>query len=108
MDEVTQKWGKLSLTEREVVKHDFKDMYVVERAVIVARFFMKRRVNIKAVTSTLKSAWKTELSFEVRDLGENKAIFLFGDETYMVCVLNNGPWSFDKYLLAVHKLEKDE
>ena len=66
--------------EREVVEHDFKDMDVVERAVIMARFFVKRRVNLKAVASTLKSAWKTELGFEVRDLGENKAIFLFEDE----------------------------
>ena len=81
MDEVTQKWGKLSLTEREVVEHNFKDMDAVERAAIVARFFMKRRVKLKAMVSTLKSAWKTELSFEVRDLGENKAIFLFEDET---------------------------
>ena len=38
------------------------------------------------------SAWKTQLSFEVRDLGENKAIFLFEDETDMVWVLDNGPW----------------
>ena len=96
------------LTEREVVEHNFKDIDVVEGAAIVARFFTKRRVNLKAVASTLKSAWKTELSFEVRDLGESKAIFLFEDETDMVRVLNNSPWSFDKYLLAVHKLEKDE
>lgn len=108
MDEVTQKWGKLSLTEREVVEHDFKDTDVVERAAIVARFFTKRRVNLEAVASALKSAWKTELSFEVRDLGENKAIFLFADKTDMDRVLNKGPWSFDKYLLAVHKLEMDE
>ena len=64
-----------------MVEHNFKDMDVVERAAIVASFFMKRRVNLKAMASTLKSAWKTEFSFEVRDLGENKVIFLFEDET---------------------------
>lgn len=26
----------------------------------------------------------------------------------MVRALNNSPWSFDKYLLAIQKLEKDE
>ncbi|KAL0012144.1 hypothetical protein SO802_007252 [Lithocarpus litseifolius] len=108
MDKVTKMWGNLSLTEREVVEHDFKDTNVIKKAAIVARFFMKRRVNLEVVASTLMSAWKTELSFEVCDLGENKAIFLFKEETDMVRVLSNSLWSFDKYLLAVHKLEKKE
>ncbi|KAF3963680.1 hypothetical protein CMV_011955 [Castanea mollissima] len=68
IDEVTQNWGKLSLTQREVVEHDFKDTDVVEGAAIVARFFTKRRVNLEVVANTLKSALKTELSFEIHDL----------------------------------------
>lgn len=108
MDEVTKKWGNLSLTEREKVEHDLQDTGPVEGAAIVAKFFTKRRVNLEAVANTLKSAWRTEFSFEVRDLGENKAIFLFEDETDMVRVLTNGPWSFDKYLVAIHKLGEKE
>ena len=102
MDEVTKKWGNLSLTKREVVEHDLQDTELVEGAATVAKFFTKRRVNLGAVTNTLKGAWRTDLSFEVHDLGENKAIVLFEDETDMIRVLTNGPWSFDKYLLAVH------
>ena len=108
MDEVTKKWGNLSLTEREVTEHDLQDTPRVEGAAIVAKFFTKRRVNLGAVANTLKSAWRTDLSFEFRDLGENKAIVLFEDETDMIRVLTNGPWSFDKYLLAVHKLGEEE
>ena len=108
MDEVTKKWGNLSLTEREVIEHDLQDTARVEGAAIVAKFFTKRRVNLGAVANTLKSAWRTDLSFEVRDLGENKAVVLFEDETDMIRVLTNGPWSFDKYLLAVHKLGEEE
>nr|POF14968.1 hypothetical protein CFP56_63306 [Quercus suber] len=108
MDEVTKKWGNLSPTEREVVEHDLQDTELVEGAAIVAKFFTKRRVNLEAVANTLKSAWRTDLSFEVRDQGENKAIFLFEDETDMIRVLTNGPWTFDKYLLAVHKLGEEE
>lgn len=82
MDEVTKKWGNLSLTEREVVDHDLHDTDLVEGAAIVAKFFTKRRVNFEAVASTLKSTWKTDLSFEVCDLGKNKAIFLFVDDQH--------------------------
>ena len=108
MDEVTKKWGNLSLTEREVVEHDLQDTELVEGAAVVAKFFTKRRVNLEAVANTLKSAWRTDFGFEVRDLGENKAIFLFEDEIDMIRVLTNDPWSFDKYLLAVHKLGEEE
>ncbi|KAF3950548.1 hypothetical protein CMV_023716 [Castanea mollissima] len=108
MDEVTKKWGNLSLTEREEVEHDLQDTELVEGAAIVAKFFTKRRVNLEAVATTLKSAWRTDFSFEVRDLGENKAISLFEDETDMVRVLTKGTWSFDKYLVAVHKLGEEE
>ncbi|KAL4600535.1 hypothetical protein ACB092_11G205800 [Castanea dentata] len=95
MDEVTKKWGNLSLTEREEVEHDLQDTELVEGAIIVAKFFTKRRVNLEAVATTLKTACRTDFSFEVRDLGENKAIFLFEDET-------------DMYLVAVHKLGEKE
>ena len=108
MDEVTKKWGNLSLTEREVIEHDLQDTAWVEGVAIVAKFFTKRKVNLGAVANTLKSAWRTDLSFEVRDLGENKAVVLFEDETDMIRVLTNGPWSFEKYLLAVHKLGEEE
>lgn len=37
----------------------------------------EKESNLEVVANTLKSALKTELSFEVRDLGENKAIFFY-------------------------------
>lgn len=87
MDDVCSRWKKLSLTERELVEHDFANTEVVEGAALVAKFFTKWRVNPKAVARTLKGAWKTDQSFKVHDLGENKAIILFEDEVDMECVL---------------------
>ncbi|KAL0008463.1 hypothetical protein SO802_009965 [Lithocarpus litseifolius] len=108
MEEVTKRWEKLSLTEPEGVEHDLSSTDVIEGFAIVAKFFTKRRINLEAVAKTLKSAWKIDSDFEVRDLGDNKAIFLFEDEVDMKRVLMNSPWSFDKYLLAIHKLGDDE
>ena len=70
MDDVCSQWKNLSLTEREVIEHDFASTAVVEGAALVAKLFTKRRVNLKAVARTLKGAWKTEQSFELRDLGK--------------------------------------
>ncbi|KAK7858131.1 hypothetical protein CFP56_014554 [Quercus suber] len=80
----------------------------MEGTTLVANLFTKRRVNLEAVARTLKGAWKTEQSFELRDLGENKAIILFEDKVDMDRVLSMGPWSFDKYLIALHKLGDEE
>lgn len=41
MDDVCSRWKKLSLTEREVVEHDFANTEVVEGAALVAKFFTK-------------------------------------------------------------------
>ena len=57
---------------------------------------------------TLKSIWKAEWGFEIRDLGKNKGLFVFNDEIDMDRVLMLSPWTFDKYLVALHKLETDE
>ena len=43
-------------------------------------------------------------NFEVSDLGENKVMFLFQKKDDMDRVLFLSPWSFDKYLLVLHKL----
>ena len=56
----------------------------------------------------LKSVWKAENNSKVNDLGENKVMFLFQTKDDMDRVLLLNPWSFDKYLLILHKLELGE
>ena len=43
-------------------------------------------------------------NFEVSDVGENKVMFLFQQEEDLDRVLMLSPWSFEKYLLVLHKL----
>ena len=56
----------------------------------------------------LRSVWKMTQNFEVSDLGDNKALLLFQNDDDVDKVLLLGPWSFDKYLLALYKLEAGE
>uniref|UniRef100_A0A7N2N214 DUF4283 domain-containing protein n=1 Tax=Quercus lobata TaxID=97700 RepID=A0A7N2N214_QUELO len=71
--------------------------------VLVAKFFMKRRINLEATTRTLRSMWRDGGNFDVRDLGNNTAILIFDDEDDPKWILMQGPWSFDKYLIGLFR-----
>lgn len=60
-------------------------------------------MNLELVARVLQTVWKTEKNFKVSDVSENKVLFLFQEED-MDRVLLLNPWSFDKYLLVLHKL----
>ena len=76
--------------------------------VLTGKFCTKRRVNLESVARVLRTVWRTEKNFEVSDVGENKVLFLFQQEEDLDRVLMLSPWSFDKYLLVLHKLEPGE
>ena len=71
---------------------------VVEKSrVQVAKFFTKWRVNLEAITRTLKIMWGSRSRFDIRNLGINIVMLLFDDEDDPKRVLMRGPWSFNKY-----------
>ena len=59
--------------------------------ILVGKFYMKRRINLESVARVLKIAWKTKANFEVSDLGENRALFLFQTMGDLDRVLQLGP-----------------
>ena len=63
---------------------------------------------MEAILHTLKRMWKTEKSFDVWDLRSNMALVLFDEEYDLGHILMRGPWSFDKNLLGLYKLGKNE
>ena len=74
----------------------------------MAKFFTKWRIDMEAVFQTLKSMWKTEKCFDIRDLGSNVVMILFDGEYNQDHILMRGRWSFDKYLLGLYKPRKNE
>lgn len=57
------------------------------------------------MVKALKPIWKTSKNFEVQDANDNIVLFLFQNEEDMERVLWSSPWSFNKYLLVLHKFE---
>ncbi|KAK9997763.1 hypothetical protein SO802_022449 [Lithocarpus litseifolius] len=75
--------GRNSLIEIEGAECALKDEVIDESFAIVAKFYTKRKVNLKAVARTFRSVWKADGDFEFRDLGNNRALMVFSDEVDM-------------------------
>ena len=76
--------------------------------IFAGKFCTKRRVNLEAIGRALRTVWRTKRDFEVSDLGENRVLMIFQEKEDLDRVLLQGPWSFDKYILLLHKLEVGE
>ena len=108
MDAITTKCANIKLSEKERSEVDLAPPGVDKGLVIVGKFYTKRRVNLEAIGRALRSVWRTKQDFEVSDLGENRVLFSFQTKEDLDRVLLQGPWSFDKYILLLHKLKVGE
>ena len=108
MEEIIDRCARLKLLVREEVEVAIQAPLTEDGPVLIGKFCTKRRINMESVVRALRSVWRAEHSFEASDLGENKVMFLFQSKDDMERVLLLSPWSFDKYLLLLHKLEWGE
>ena len=108
MEAITNKWANLKLSEREGCEVNLATPGVDHDLALAGKFYTKRRVNLEAVGRALRSVWRMKRDFEVSDMGENRVLMLFQDKEDLDRVLLQGPWSFDKYILLLHKLEVGE
>ena len=108
MEAITNKWANLKLSEREGSKVDLAFLGVDQGLVVARKFCTKQRVNLEAIGRALRSVWRTKRDFEVSDIGENRVLLLFQEKEDLDRILLQRPWSFDKYILLLHKLEVGE
>nr|XP_023917062.1 uncharacterized protein LOC112028599 [Quercus suber] len=108
MEELTNRCAKLQLSAREDAEVEIHAPLTEDGPALIGKFCTKHRINLESVARVMKSVWRTKHDFEVSDLGENKAMFLFQTKEDMEKVLLLSRWSFDKYLLILHKLVRGE
>ena len=108
MDEITSLWDYLSLTSKEVDRVDLSGTHGLLGGLLAAKFLTKRVLNIEAVMRTLKPLWRAVCGFKGRDMGRNEFMFIFNDALDMERVLANEPWSFDKSLILLKRIEDDK
>ena len=71
---------KLSLNTKETQMANLSTNIAENSRVLVAMFFTKWRINLEAITRTLKMIWRSGRSFDIRNLGNNIVMLLFDDE----------------------------
>jgi hypothetical protein len=91
MEDITTRWNKFSLSGLESKSIQVSTNHSSNRDTIATLFLTRRRINIDAVAQTFRPLWKSEKDFSIRDMGDNKALFMFEDEIDVVHVLQNDP-----------------
>ena len=66
----------------------------------------KRHQNLRALKSTLQSAWKMGSDLRIVEVGQNVLQFKFSSMYQMEWVERNGPWNFDNNLLLLTRWRK--
>ena len=108
MEETTEKCVGIKLSSKEEVEVTIHEPMPEDGLVLIGKVFYKEKSQPGTCGQSAETVWKTEKTFEASDPSENKVMFLFQTKDDMDRVLFLSPWSFDKYLLVLHKLERSE
>nr|POF00284.1 hypothetical protein CFP56_29828 [Quercus suber] len=73
---------------------------------LFGRLLTDRHQNLRALKSTLKSAWKMGSDLQIAEVGNNVLQFKFSSEYQLQWVERNGPWNFDNNLLLLCRWRK--
>ena len=108
MESLEGHWNQFKLTNKEEEGFDIESSLFSESAgrnnlLLIAKLFSCKKVHKEALHRTLKPIWRTQASFEVRDLGDNMFLLIFDEALDLEKVMVNGPRSFEKHLLAMQR-----
>ena len=106
MEDLTCRCDNLSLSEWEGKKVMLSKKNQIPECVLVAKFFMKRALNIEAVARTFRPLWHTKASFHITNVGDNILLFTFDQEVDAIKVLLREPWFYDRHLVVIQQFEE--
>ena len=89
-------------------KFAIRDDPGAEKHVLAAKFLTKRVLNMEAITKTFTLLWKTRKGFEIRDMGDHRVMFVFPDVADVERVLKGEPWTFDRHLVVLEKMNSGD
>uniref|UniRef100_A0A7N2QXN1 DUF4283 domain-containing protein n=1 Tax=Quercus lobata TaxID=97700 RepID=A0A7N2QXN1_QUELO len=101
-------WFKQSLKAYNISISTTSKSELLEKCALslFGRLLADRNQNLRALKSTLKSAWKLGSDLRIVDVGKNIFQFKFNSKYQMEWVERNGPWNFDNNLLLMCRWKK--
>ncbi|KAK7821024.1 uncharacterized protein LOC112035744 [Quercus suber] len=72
---------------------------------LVAKFYIRRALNMEAVAHTFRPLWRMKGSFHITSTRSNILLFDFDLEVDVEKVLLGKPWSYNRYLVIFHRFE---
>ena len=99
MEELTRRYGNLSLSAREGQKVILSKKHHGSEHVLATKFYTKRALNMEAVALTFRPLWRTKESFHIMNARNNLLLFDFDLEVDAKKVLFGEPWSYDRHLV---------
>lgn len=106
MEKLSVLCEKLTLSEGEGNMYKSDSFDRGSGQVVAAKFFTRRALNMEAIARTFRPLWWTKSDFEVKDVGNHTVLLVFSDKTDAERVLMGEPWSYDKHLVSLRRLEQ--
>jgi hypothetical protein len=107
MEDLDGLWKRLSLNDKEDNLFDLSSDSQPDKPTLAAKFYTRRVINVEAIARTFKPLWQTRKSFSIQDVGDNMVLIEFEEAADLERVLLGEPWSYDKYLIAFHRLSNE-
>uniref|UniRef100_A0A7N2LKW2 DUF4283 domain-containing protein n=1 Tax=Quercus lobata TaxID=97700 RepID=A0A7N2LKW2_QUELO len=108
MEDLTQSWTRLSLSEREGPGCCLMTKESVKSFSIAANFLTKRALNVEAIARTFTPLWRARTGFKIQNIGDHKILFSFDDKEDVDRILGSKQWSFDKHLVVMQRYDNDK
>ena len=105
MDNLTKHQSNLSLNDKEGGKMCLKKERSSNEHTIAAKFLMKRALNTDAIVRTFSPLWHSINGFKVHNIGDHTILFVFYNNEEVEKNLASEPWSFDRHLVVLQRLE---
>ena len=97
MEDLTQSWSRLTLTDREGPGCRLTANDSLEEFSILAKFYTKRNLSIDAIARTFNPIWRARNGFKIQNYGDHMVLFTFDNKNDVYRIIACEPWCFDKH-----------
>ena len=91
MDDLTNSWNNLTLSNKEKTKFTLNKDQRLGEFIIAAKFFTPRFLVMDGVARTFKQLWSSTNGFKIQHLGDHKVLFVFDSLVDVDRILKNQP-----------------